>query len=972
MSVSETEIAVEVLDELMRGSSVDEGLRQLQIKGLLHRAGLDQLVARAEELIHADPASAERLCELVAAAADDVPDGAGTIARARYAWARVCAERGELERALQLIEAARAEHLGVGDELAALRTDLGRMQVLDDLGRHGAAVDVGEVLLQAIETVTVPAGQGDLRAFVRAAAHGNVGVAHSFTGRHERSLECYAASEAAYSALGMSVQVAQQRANRGIELLALGRARESTECLEAARDAFDAAGDRLWSAKCAVHLAEALHQLGSLVEALTVLEEARATLAELGAHAEEVRACLQTGRAYLAAGLYSEARAACADAAVRAAEHDLRHDAGFARFTLALAMIGTDDLSGADHELREAQELFAVTDDRQYLARVLLTQAELAILRGTPDAAALVLSDAIVALEAGSWQIPLASARLLEIDLAVSVAEREALLDALGPLVSDLGVPELRHAYDLRLAQVHTDQGRVAAAETVLRRAVDLVETRGASLGDPQLRIAFRSDRVTAHDALIDLLVRREGLGDIEEACRLSDLAKAQTLLDLTGGTVGSGSTVPADLTSEGPEASGDDLLERLRADLNATYGALQGGEDASRRSLLRERAARLEDELSRLRLRTSVGAPGSSSVSPSVAAEDRRWAWVVASATAGRTLVQFHVVGDDVLAFVIVDKGVHVRRLVDAMPDIARCLDALVAQWSRFTFGADFVRRHGPTLTETTVAVLSALHALVLGPVQDLLESAPIGELVIVPHRQLQRVPFHALHDGETHVTERWPVSLSPTLPRRSAHPTPSLIGLLALAVPDARGPQISAEAEALSARPDAFVLQGAEATGATLAAYLPGPQRVHLACHGLYRPDNPLFSALKLGDGWLTSADVLDLDLGGALVVLSACESGRMSVSTAEPVGLAWAFLAAGASGVIVSQWIVDDAVAVDVMRALHEHLDAGAKPAEALRRAQLEVAIDHSHPYYWAPFVYVAGAAPFEHRDEGDPPY
>lgn len=964
MTVSEVELSDELVDALVRDESVEQGLVQLRSRCLVDRSALEQLASRAEELLHVAPASAERLCELVVAA-DDVPDRAVATARARYALARVCAERGELERALSLIAAARSELLEVSDELGALRTDLGRMQVLDDLGRHGDAVVVGEHLLTAIEALPVPPERQTERATVRAAALCNVGVAHSFTGFHERSLECYAASEAAYAALGLSVQVAQQRANRGIELLALGRAREAIECLVSARAAFDEAGDRLWSAKCAVNLAEALHQLGSLVEALTVLEESRTTLADLGAHAEEVRAGLETGRAYLAAGLYAEARAACVEAALRAREHDLRHDAGYASFTLALAMIGLDDLDGAATELRRAEGLFAATDDRQYLARVQLTQAELAVLGDDVELAGELLQEAMAALEAGRWQIPLASARLLESDLAPSVSRRAALLAALGPLVLDLGIPELRHAYDLRLARVHIEQGRVDEAETALRRAVELVEARGASLGDPQLRIAFRSDRVAAHDALIDLLARRGSAADVEEACRLSDLAKAQTLLDLTGGTVGTEAGA-LDQAATAAVMQDGGALQRLRSDLNATYTALQTAEEASRRALLRERAARLEDELAGLRLRASMTTSGGSAVSlasRTTVGDQERWDWILERSRTGRPVVHFHVLGNDVLVFVIVDGEVHLRRLVDVMPDVSRCLDALVAQWSRFSIGAVFVRRHAHTLTETTVAVLTALHALVLKPVQHLLEAAHVEELVVVPHRQLQRVPFHALHDGEIHLAEQWALTLSPTLPRRSTQPPRPLVGLLALAVPDDLGPQISDEAQLLSNRPDAYVLRGEMASSKALAAHTPGPARVHLACHGLYRPDNPLFSALKLGDGWLTSADVLDLDLGGALVVLSACESGRMSVRTAEPVGLAWAFLAAGASGVIVSQWLVDDAVTVDVMRALHTHLDAGIPTAEALRRAQLDVAIDHSHPYYWAPFVYVAGAASYE---------
>ncbi len=133
-----------------------------------------------------------------------------------------------------------------------------------------------------------------------------------------------------------------------------------------------------------------------------------------------------------------------------------------------------------------------------------------------------------------------------------------------------------------------------------------------------------------------------------------------------------------------------------------------------------------------------------------------------------------------------------------------------------------------------------------------------------------------------------------------------------------------------------------------------------MHLACHGVYRASNPLFSALRFADRWLTSAEVLDLDLDGALVVLSACESGRPGRGGAEPVGLTWAFLAAGASGAIASQWLLDDAVSAEFSTLLHGHLSDGRGPAHAVRLTQLAIRERHPHPYYWAPFGFVASPA------------
>ena len=85
------------------------------------------------------------------------------------------------------------------------------------------------------------------------------------------------------------------------------------------------------------------------------------------------------------------------------------------------------------------------------------------------------------------------------------------------------------------------------------------------------------------------------------------------------------------------------------------------------------------------------------------------------------------------------------------------------------------------------------------------------------------------------------------------------------------------------------------------------------------------------------------------GALVVLSACESGSHG-RRAEPVGIGWAFLAAGAAGVLVSHWPVDDAATATLMSALYEHLSAGEPPDSALRLAQLHAAEFQPHPFYW----------------------
>jgi CHAT domain-containing protein len=116
-------------------------------------------------------------------------------------------------------------------------------------------------------------------------------------------------------------------------------------------------------------------------------------------------------------------------------------------------------------------------------------------------------------------------------------------------------------------------------------------------------------------------------------------------------------------------------------------------------------------------------------------------------------------------------------------------------------------------------------------------------------------------------------------------------------------------------------------------------------------------MFSALKLHDGWLTAADVMQLDLKDILVTLSACESGRSTVLQGdEVIGLPRAFLGAGAAAVVVSLWLVQDESTVTLMTHWYNGLNEGMGRATALRAAQRALRERHPHPYYWAPFVLI----------------
>ena len=152
-------------------------------------------------------------------------------------------------------------------------------------------------------------------------------------------------------------------------------------------------------------------------------------------------------------------------------------------------------------------------------------------------------------------------------------------------------------------------------------------------------------------------------------------------------------------------------------------------------------------------------------------------------------------------------------------------------------------------------------------------------------------------------------------------------------------------AEVPAVAAQdPDIEVLDGADATVAASLAALDGAALAHVAAHGNFREDSPLFSSLTLADGPLLVHDLQRLQRPPHRVVLSACESGVMApVGDQELLGLAAALLSMGTAGVVSSLAEVDDRATVEVMVALHRSLREGGGLGDALLAARTVAAGD-----------------------------
>ncbi|MBA2735603.1 MAG: CHAT domain-containing protein, partial [Pyrinomonadaceae bacterium] len=130
-----------------------------------------------------------------------------------------------------------------------------------------------------------------------------------------------------------------------------------------------------------------------------------------------------------------------------------------------------------------------------------------------------------------------------------------------------------------------------------------------------------------------------------------------------------------------------------------------------------------------------------------------------------------------------------------------------------------------------------------------------------------------------------------------------------------------------------------------------------LHLACHGQFRAENPLFSSLHLADGWITVRDICSQKLQADLVTLSACETGLNKIFAGDEIlGLARGFLSAGANSLVLSLWTVSDEATTELMKDFYENLQRGASVSASLRLAQVNFIKRNSHPYFWSPFALI----------------
>ena len=950
--VANSPVTAEWIDALLQVPALGEQLVLLRSAHLLHGDGLSQVLDHAMQRARSDPAQARQLAAMCAEAAEEA-NAPIIVPRSMYLRAQTHAINGEFSTALELIQSAVAGYEAMGERMEALRTNIGRMHVLNELGRHAEALDSGQVVLDALEGMAEPTPQAQM---LLALAHQNRGVCFETIGRYEDALESYDRAESYFTELKMTDRVGDVNNNRGIVLVHLGRVVEALEAFEAAARIWAADGLTLLQAQALSNIGEAHLVLGNYMRSLNAFEQARRLFDPLEAIADKRILLRKTADAYLALNLYPEALTAYREVNALLKEAGMADHQARASWGMGATLLAQSQFDEAGSVLGESAALFAAASNTPMLCSVMLEQAALYDARGERELALDTAQKALALVEGEAWPVQrlYASMRVADLLLPDTASAEPYLLNA-RHLAEALKLPAVDYRLNSRLGHLRRLQGRDREAQTHLNLALSEIEQLRGHLAQEALLTSFLRDKTAAYEDLIELHLARGDAESLQQAFSVAERAKSRTLVDLMTGVV-----TPQLIISADPDLAAK--LGSLQADLSAAYNKVLEAEGESALMESRGQAARLEQEISQLRLQAAHSASVSD---PDEFAQPLSFEAVQAQLPPDLLLVSYHIVGEQILAFVHSQGELRVAPNLTQVSIVQDLLRHLNTQWDRFRAGPDFAQRHMAVLEKSVQRVLASLYTELIAPLGNWL--TPGASLAIVPHGVLHRVPFHALFDGQNYLLDRCEISYAPSATvlvlcqqRSSDAPAQALIvGVADALIPAASDEVQSVAREVAAGGIETEVLADERATSAAVQTMAPNCDILHLACHGLFRADNPMFSSVKLHDGWLTAADVMPLQLKDSLVTLSACESGRGTVLQGdEVIGLPRAFLGAGAAAVVVSLWLVQDETTVTLMTDWYRQLRSGMGRAAALRSAQRALRKTYPHPYYWAPFVLIGG--------------
>lgn len=923
-----------------------------------------------------------------------------------YTQARICLLRGELSQAEAQIATAQNLWRSNGGGLPLARSFLGLTQVLALQGRYIEAETAIQEALTQLPPQSVLAAQARLNWA-------------NLLRRQERHRDALAQYEAARDILGQHLaeatdsqtaapfqtRLAHVALNQANALMSLDLPERAEAALRTALERFAQLEDSLNVGRTYTNLGSLYLRMGRYDEALVALQAASKALdtaaeppsGQVASHWPEQQTdilYLEQARAYLALNLIPEAVSELEKATQLFAAAGKPFEWGQSFYTLGLVHLNNSEPGLARENLQQASQLFGELTNALWQNRVELALASLDYREGCL-ARAMERTDRLLArleqerptsaepanTDYHNWDVSLrVELLLLRLRLHLEAGEpalAQARADAILGLLhadehnGDSGelYPHLRLRYCHSLGCIARASGQIDAALEQFRSAVALLESQRVRLPLEEFKTAFLSDKSELYGDLFECLLHKyrstsqsspgEAGRWLREAFAVSEQARSRALLDRLD-PLGQAASVPApDTRSQQLRQQVHWLYNQLLSGGEGTDGsnspAASGDWQEKRRELRRQETALQKLGWDRSELAAQALPVGLAAFQQTLAPDQQ----AVVYFTRQVSFPGGQSPADELFAFVVSRDDYQFVCGLGTGATLQRVAGLLRFQMGRAELGFGHLQKHRSHLLQNLNAALHELYRLIFQPLESHL-SAP--RLLLIPHGQLHQMPLHCLWDGDRYLIERFEIGFMPSASlavHSAGGPGEIAVDTWAGLALEGSGLRHTKE-EILRAAahfPNAHCFLGFEANRAGLVQAAASADVLHLATHGLFRPDNPFFSSLKLADGWVDVHEIYRLAMRAQLVVLSACESGAGHVQGGdEVVGLARGFLGAGARFLLVSLWNVHDESAVAFSDDFYaELLDTGS-PATALRNTQISWIKEMAHPYFWAPFVLI----------------
>jgi CHAT domain-containing protein len=897
----------------------------------------------------------ELLYELAEKSDDPVPRALGFLAEAN---ARAIG-MGEYEAALSLYDQGAEIYESLGLHIQQASAQIGKIGTLMFLGRYEEALKIGSWAIGILENVEA--------WFPLAKINSNMSVVYYQLGDDRRALEMLGQSQKMYEKAGKgdSPDWMRTELNRAIVLRNLGEFEASIHSSLRASQMLLEAGQTVEAARAQQSLAQTYFILGRNNEALQILEDVREAFLADNRMRDAALVELYRTDILLQLRRFSKVLENCTR--MRQIFNDLgtRYEFSLAVVDEALAFAGLKQYDAALASLNEAKALFEEQGNRSWTAYADLERAEVYLKLKQPEKALQIAQGCTAQLKdqplKRSQACLIAASAMLETG---DIVQAEILLrDSLQN--ENQIVPALNYACRHLLAKIAQKQGDFRRALDEFDQAIRGLE-QWRSRMMVEFRASFLEDKQVLYDDVITMCVEN---GQPEKAFSFAERAKSQSLLEMLENRI---SLRIASLSPDDEQLIQE--LVRLREERDRLYRRwesdsreemrLRGNPDCQQGLItLHQEIGEIEENITELwhkllvrnadyARETSLWQVQTENIRPYLDEET--------------LLLKYYFAHGDLYAFLVWRDSLNACRLPVSRGEVERCLELL---WLNLKTVIKSPVEKRSELTSNVKQILEKLYRLLISPVEQ--EVSRCKNIIIVPHGPLHYLPFHALYDGRRYLVGKHTISYLPAASflKFCQAKTSEKKGLLAAGHSNNGAlPDVVEEAKAVASLWASTPLLEEQVTRENIQKRTADCRAVHIAAHGEFRSDNPLFSGLALEDGWLTTLDVFDWELNASLVVLSACETGRSVVGGGdELLGLMRAFLYAGASTLVLSQWAVEDQAASLLMQRFYSNLSKGCTKGEALQMAQLSFIEDGAdqalaHPYFWAPFMLIGHSGSF----------